>query len=115
MVPRGFLPWWLSLPVCVLTGAAAHWVEPPNLAFTPAAVLAVTMFCWGALVRRGNPPSVARFWSAVVLAIGAFLATLMVFVNEASLLPITLGSLAAAACTYLAVMSLRRDLFRKRC
>jgi len=109
IVPRAFFPWWANLAFASMVASGVYQLAAPAVSVAVAAVL----FAWGATLRRGPRPTVVRFWSAVILAIAAFLASLIVYLDRDSPLLAAWASCSAAGLTYLLVMTLRPSAFAR--
>lgn len=113
IVPRAFPAWWASIPFATMVAAGLHYLAPFELSASASAATAATLFGWGSLLRRGPKPTVVRFWSAVILAIAAFLAMLVFYLDRDSPLLTAWASCSAAGLTYLVVMTLRPAAFTR--
>ncbi len=113
IVPRAYFPWWGNAPAALLMCVGLHWLTPVLASPVLKLGVAVALFAWGAVLRRGPMPSLLRFWSATIAAIAAFLLLLILTINEDSLGFTTWVSVASAFFVYLLVMTLRSDAFSR--
>jgi len=114
VVPRAFFPWWANAAWCIVAASGACLLDPPALPLPLAAACVTIVFAWGCWLRRGPLPSLVSFWAASIITIAAFLAMLIVYVNEDSIVRTVWASISSAGLAYMLVMTLRRDALRGR-